>query len=107
MSTEPIERNELPGGDFEGRAHGSSVSMFFERELPAGAGPRLHRHPYDETFVIQGGSAVFTLGDEEVVGSAGQILVAPAGLPHRFRSLGGYTAIHIHASDHFIQEWLE
>lgn len=107
MTTRPIEQAELAGGDFEGRAHGSNVSIFFERDLPPGAGPRLHRHPYDETFVIQAGSALFTLGDEEVVGSAGQILVAPAGLPHRFRSLGGYTALHIHASDRFIQEWLE
>lgn len=71
-------------------------------------GPRLHRHPYAETFIIRRGSATFTVGTEEVLGHAGQVLVVPAGTPHRFRTgPGGYEAVHIHASDRFVTDWLE
>ena len=75
-------------------------------------GPRLHQHPYAETFVIRRGSAIFTIGagDEarEITGRAGQVLIVPAETPHRFRTgPGGYEAVHIHANERFITEWLE
>ena len=50
-----------------------------------GAGPRLHSHPYAETFVIRSGRALFTIGGETVEATAGQILVAPKDTPHKFR----------------------
>ena len=54
-----IEISDLPGnlvGRFEGREHGSSVS-FFIGTFDAGTGPGLHLHPYDETFIVEAGSA--------------------------------------------------
>jgi len=63
-----IATSDLPGnliGRFEGRDHNSSVS-FFIGTFPSGTGPGLHRHPYDETFIVEAGSALFTIGDEEV-----------------------------------------
>ncbi|MFC7374878.1 MULTISPECIES: cupin domain-containing protein [unclassified Brachybacterium] len=107
MSIETIDLADLPSGNFEGRDHGASISIIVERDLGRGLGPRLHRHPYDETFLVQAGSAVFTVADRQVTVSAGQLLVAPANTPHRFESLGGYSGIHIHSSDRFITEWLE
>lgn len=92
----------------EGKPYGARISIIQESTTEAGHGPRLHKHPYPETFIIRRGSALFTIGTEEVMGSAGQILVVPAETPHKFRTLeGGYEAIHIHANDEFVTDWLE
>lgn len=96
--TENYEK--LPGG--------AGVSIILESTTQAGLGPRLHKHPYAETFIIRRGSATFTIEGHEVVGRAGQILVVPADTPHKFRTNeGGYEAVHIHASGAFETEWLE
>lgn len=91
---------ELPGG--------AGISLILESTTKAGAGPRLHRHPYAETFIVRRGSATFTVADERLVARAGQVLVVPAGVPHAF-STGpdGYEGVHIHESPRFVTEWLE
>jgi mannose-6-phosphate isomerase-like protein (cupin superfamily) len=96
-------------GNFEGRDVGSGISVIRESTDVVGAGPRLHRHPYPETFVIIRGRARFTVGDEQRDGGAGDVLVVPAHTPHKFAVLGPgvYEAVHIHESDHFVTEWLE
>ena len=101
-----IEVSELPGnliGRFEGRDHGSTVS-FFIGTFPPGTGPGLHRHPYDETFIVEAGSATFTIADETVELAAGQIAVVPAGTPHKFVSGEGFRLISISPADHMVQE---
>jgi mannose-6-phosphate isomerase-like protein (cupin superfamily) len=91
---------ELPGGP--------GISMIFESTTREGVGPRLHLHPYAETFVIRRGGARFTVGSEHLEAHAGQIVVVPANTPHTFRTLpGGYEAIHIHSNDRFETTWLE
>jgi quercetin dioxygenase-like cupin family protein len=91
---------ELPGG--------ANISIILESTTKAGVGPRLHKHPYAETFIIRRGWATFTVGSEKVRGHAGQVLVVPADTPHKF-STGpdGYEGVHIHANVRFITEWLE
>lgn len=86
----------------------ANISIILEATSQAGVGPRLHQHPYAETFIIRRGSATFTIGSETVEGRAGQVLVVPADTPHRF-STGpqGYEAVHIHANPEFVTEWLE
>ena len=44
-----------------------------------------------------------------MVAVGGQILVAPPLVPHKFTVIGPetYDAVHIHASEVFITEWLE
>jgi mannose-6-phosphate isomerase-like protein (cupin superfamily) len=102
---------ELDGSavEFEGRDHGASVSVILVSTDEDGSGPKLHRHPYDETFVIRGGAALFTVGDQEVVGRAGQIIVVPAQVPHKFAKTGTerLEMMDVHASPVFITEWLE
>lgn len=93
----------------EGRDVGAGVSIIRESTDVVGAGPRLHKHPYRETFVILRGRARFTIGDDQRDGGAGEVLVVPPDTPHKFAVLGPgtYEAVHIHESDHFITEWLE
>ncbi|WP_431074756.1 cupin domain-containing protein [Microbacterium phyllosphaerae] len=107
MTIHPVDAAH--DADIEGYLIGSPVSIMREYIVRPGAGPRLHRHPYVETFVIHRGRALFTVGDEQVVGAGGQVLVVPALVDHRFEVLDGgtYEATHIHASDRFITEWLE
>jgi mannose-6-phosphate isomerase-like protein (cupin superfamily) len=95
------------------RAHGeweggdANVTIIFHDSIEAGHGPRLHTHPYPETFVIEAGRARFTVGDEVVEAGPGQILVVPAETPHKFETLGPMRSIHIHASPRFVTKWLE
>lgn len=94
--------------NLEGKPYAAGISIIQESTDRAGEGPRLHKHPYPETFVIRRGSALFTIGEDEIVGRSGQIVVVPADTPHKFRTLeGGYEAVHIHASDEFLTDWLE
>jgi quercetin dioxygenase-like cupin family protein len=104
-----IAVSDLPGnliGRFEGGKHGSSVS-FFIGTFDAGTGPGLHRHPYDETFIVEAGSATFTVGDETLELEAGQIAVVPAGTPHKFVSGEGFRLISITPAERMEQEDLE
>jgi quercetin dioxygenase-like cupin family protein len=100
-----IEISDLPGnlvGRFEGREHGSSLS-FFIGTFDAGTGPGLHLHPYDETFIVEAGSATFTVDGETFELGAGQIAVVPANTPHKFVSGEGFRLISVNPSDHMIQ----
>ena len=104
-----IEVSDLPGnliGRFEGRDYGSSVS-FFIGTFRADTGPSLHRHPYDETFIVEAGSATFTIAGDTVELRAGQIAVVPAETPHKLVSGEGFRLISITPADHMTQEDLQ
>ncbi len=107
-----IEVEQLPGGEnavrFDGHAHGAGVPFFITRNLP-GTGAELHRHPYEETFIIQEGEARYTVGDETIEAGAGEILVVPAGTPHKFTNTGQGRSrqVNIHPVDKMETEWLE
>ncbi|WP_052436852.1 cupin domain-containing protein [Georgenia sp. SUBG003] len=102
-----------PGGgpvrQLEGRGCEAGVSLIFTSTAEPGAGPYLHKHPYAETFVIHSGRALFTVGDEELVGASGHVIVVPGFTPHKFAVLGPETfrSTNIHANDTFVTEWLE
>jgi quercetin dioxygenase-like cupin family protein len=108
----PIEISDLPTGKtshrFEGGPHGSSVSCFLV-DGPPGTGPRLHRHPYEETFILQGGSATFSVDGETIEARAGQIVIAPAGAAHKFVVTGDerLRMVTIHPAPQMQQEDLE
>ena len=78
-------------------------------QLLTGDGPRLHVHPYDETFVVLTGAARFFVGDAVIDASAGEVVFGPAGLPHRFENLGPgrLQTLDIHHSPRWIQTDLE
>jgi quercetin dioxygenase-like cupin family protein len=92
---------------FEHADHGGGVSFFVSRH-PPGTGPRLHRHPYDETFLVQRGSATFTVDGETAEVAAGGIVVVPAGAAHAFVASGDEDLhqISMNPSGRMIQEWV-
>lgn len=94
--------------DFEGAERGASVSVILTDGEP-GSGPRLHRHPYDETWVVQEGRVTFRLADEQFTAGPGDLVVAPPDTPHAFTVAGPGRArmVCIHASPTFVTEWLE
>jgi mannose-6-phosphate isomerase-like protein (cupin superfamily) len=95
--------------NFQGATDGpASISLILSQPEP-GTGPRVHRHPYDETWVVERGELRFEVGDEQGRATAGDIVVAPPEIPHRFTNCGAGTArvICIHASPTVIGEFLE
>ncbi|MDQ6436747.1 cupin domain-containing protein [Mesorhizobium sp. LHD-90] len=96
-------------GEWQGTAHGAGICVIANRIDGPGSGPRLHKHPYPEVFVIRRGSALFTIGSEKIEAGEGSILVAPAGTPHKFENSGPgpLETIDIHQNGSFVTEWLE
>ena len=94
---------------FEGSHYDDTNVSFFLIDAPPGEGPSLHSHPYEEIFVIQAGQATFTVGDATLEATGGQIVVAPAGIPHKFVNSGKtpLRSINIHPVSRRITEWLE
>ena len=90
---------------FEGRELGGPVSFFLVHAEP-GRGSHLHRHPYQETWIVRKGEAEFTVGGEKTRAGAGDIVVAAADLPHRFLNVGtdALELVCIHPSEVIVQE---
>jgi quercetin dioxygenase-like cupin family protein len=88
--------------------HSAALSVIHNDGMDPGTGPDLHRHPYEEVFLILEGEATFTLGDETRVARAGDFLVAPPGVVHGFKNTGTgkLRTIDVHASPVFDTEWL-
>lgn len=108
--THVIAWDELPGGriahKFEGYRHGDANVSLFLVDAPPGSGAGLHKHPYEEVFIVQEGVATFTLGDDTVEVGAGQIVVVPADVPHKFvnSGTGQLRQLDIHSSGRILQE---
>jgi mannose-6-phosphate isomerase-like protein (cupin superfamily) len=93
---------------FEGEPYGAEISFFHVDNGP-GEGPRLHRHPYPETWLVLAGRVIFRAGSEEIEAGPGDVVVAEAGTPHGFRNPGPerLELVCVHAAGRMIQEWLE
>lgn len=96
-------------GNLEGLALGSQVTVLAYGTDTVGAGPRLHVHPYDETFIVVQGRARFFVGSTTLEAGAGEIVFGPAGIPHRFENLGPgrLQTIDVHHSPEWIQTDLD
>ena len=53
--------------EFVGAEHGDVPFSIILVHSEPGVGPKLHRHPYAEVFVVESGQATFQLGDETIV----------------------------------------
>ena len=94
--------------EFVGGDHGGTGACLIFVEAPPGGGPSLHRHPYDEIFVVEAGEATFTADGAERVVRAGEMVVVPAGVAHAFVNSGEgpLRQVDIHLSARFSTEWL-
>jgi mannose-6-phosphate isomerase-like protein (cupin superfamily) len=103
------QHDQLWYGHFEGKDVGTGVTVLFYSTEEIGKGPRLHTHPYDEIFIIRSGRALFTIGETTIEAEAGQILIGPTGVPHKFVNLGPglLDTTDIHLSDTWIQTNLD
>jgi mannose-6-phosphate isomerase-like protein (cupin superfamily) len=105
--------HDLPGApdahELAGTAFGGLPFSVIVVHSRPGAGPRVHRHPYAELFVVESGEGTFRLGDEEVVVADRRILIAHPNVPHGFRNTGTseLRLIAIHGAPDFDTEWLE
>ncbi len=99
-----VAKEELPYGTiahkFEGYRYGGVGVSFFLVESPPGGGAVLHTHPYEEVFVTLEGQATFTVGEAAIEVGAGQVVVAPAEVPHKFVNSGSgpLRQVDIHPS---------
>lgn len=110
--THIVNTTDLPGETshrFEGSRYGNVHVSFFVSATPPGSGPKLHQHPYAEVFVVQAGKLTFVTGDETIEATAGQIIIVPAGMPHKFTNTGSEVAHHvdIHTAGQMETTWLE
>jgi quercetin dioxygenase-like cupin family protein len=106
-----IKVDELPSGEnasiFNGHEHGATVSFFLSHNRP-GTGPQLHRHPYEETFIVEEGEVLFTVGESTIEARAGDIVVVPPETPHKFVSQAAtHRQVSIHPVARMQTEWLE
>ncbi len=76
-----------------------AVSIFVT-EYARGQGPDPHLHPYPEVFVVQAGTAAFTVGGDAIEVAAGHVVTVPAQTPHAFEGAGDDTlrVVSVHPS---------
>jgi mannose-6-phosphate isomerase-like protein (cupin superfamily) len=103
-----INASRLPSGNLKGADHGATISVILDHSEP-GHGPRLHRHPYDETWVVIAGQITFKSGEDQLDAGPGDIVIVPPDVPHKFTNNGPGSSnlVCIHASPEFVTEWLE
>jgi mannose-6-phosphate isomerase-like protein (cupin superfamily) len=112
MSVQIFRQEELPLSDIArelvGDDHGGVGVCVIFVDAPPGGGPDLHKHPYEEVFIVQEGEATFIAGEEEQRAQAGDIVIVPADTPHAFTNSGDgpLRQIDIHVSPRFSTEWL-
>ena len=70
--------------EFVGGEHGAvPFSVILVHSQP-GVGPKVHRHPYAEVFVVESGQATFQIGERQLVVDGGHVVVSPPGEAHGF-----------------------
>jgi mannose-6-phosphate isomerase-like protein (cupin superfamily) len=80
------------------------VSSFIT-EFDRGDGPDLHLHPYAEVFIVQSGTARFTVGEEQIEVPHGNVVIVPAETAHGFKSVSDdkLRVLSVHPSPTVIQ----
>ena len=68
--------------EYEGRDHEAGTGLIFVNTARDGDGPAMHQHPYSETFILQTGQALFSIGDTT--------LTRQRPLHHRIALVPGY-----------------
>jgi mannose-6-phosphate isomerase-like protein (cupin superfamily) len=113
MSYTLLHRDDLPYDgntyEFQGIQYQDTNVSFIWVDMRPGAAIRLHKHPYAEIFIIQEGVATFMVDSATLEARAGQIIIVPAEVPHKFMNLSDkqLKQIDVHVNNRFITNWLE
>ena len=103
-------RGVVPGRFLlEGARFGLDHLTLVLGETAPGQGSPLHRHPYEELFIIHGGRGTYTVGDAIVEAGPGDVVLIPSGVPHRFANHTQEILYHtaVHSTGTFELEYLE
>ena len=108
----PLEglRGVVPGRFLlEGSRFGLDHLTLVMGETAPGQGAPLHRHSYEELFIVHGGRGTYTVGEGIVEAGPGEVVLIPSGVPHRFVNNGRETLYHtaVHSTGTFELEYLE
>ncbi|BDC50227.1 hypothetical protein F183_A25430 [Bryobacterales bacterium F-183] len=90
-----VEPMGIAGGTYTITVSGAQTNGKFcivEMVVPPGGGPPMHRHDFEETFVIVEGEIEATFRGATAVIRAGETVNIPANAPHRFQNVSGGTA---------------
>jgi len=91
----PPGRGPMPGRHLlEGRAFGLAHLTLTLGESPPGQGTRLHRHDVEEVIIVHAGRGTYTVGDTTVEAGPGEVVIIPAGVPHRFVNHTNEPLVH-------------
>lgn len=63
-----------------------------DMHIPPGGGPPLHRHDFEETFILLEGEMEATFRGQKSMVRAGDTINIPANAPHRFRNTSAEPA---------------
>ena len=65
---------------------GADRISIIEHHLPHGSSPPMHvHHNEDEVFHVLDGTMRFRIDGQDIIAHAGQIILAPKGVPHSYR----------------------
>jgi quercetin dioxygenase-like cupin family protein len=92
VTQEGGELRLLSGSDY------GLVTSVMHSQVALGSGPRRHRHPHAEIFVLHDGQARYEVEGTHLVAQAGDIVIVPPDAWHSFVNTGDtplrQTAIH-------------
>jgi quercetin dioxygenase-like cupin family protein len=93
---------------FEGAAFGLAQLTVVVGESHPGQGVPLHRHDCVELIVVHAGRGNYTVGETTSEVGAGEVVVIPAGVPHRWVNHTAEPLVHtaIFPTDRFALEAL-
>jgi quercetin dioxygenase-like cupin family protein len=91
---------------FNGYENNANVSFFIVCFSP-GMGPRKHRHPYEETFIILEGAIEAVIEDKTYTVPAGNIMIVPPNTWHEFSNKTDkqVMTVNIHPAAEMVTEW--
>ena len=110
MPLQVLEREEwcrdkdVWAGLIEGDRLGTGISLLFEAAADAGEGPPMHVHPYDEIHIVRSGQVRYVGDGTDMIVGPGDIVVVPAGTPHRLETLGAAEALSVHLAPKMAME---
>jgi mannose-6-phosphate isomerase-like protein (cupin superfamily) len=80
----------------DARSGGSHAEVVYIRTPPGGGSPRgLHSHKWEQLFYILAGTMSIEVDGQQFDATPGDLVVFPAGMPHRNRNAGTEPTLHL------------